>query len=420
MSIAELMSQSPVDLSWQWDIYRHLHAHPELSGREVKTAQFIKRQLGRFDCEVTTGIGGHGIVAIFRNGDGPTALFRADFDGLPVKELSNLDFASKEIVEIDDIKTHVMHACGHDMHVTGALGACAIMDAHRDAWSGTFIALFQPSEENGTGAQAMVEDGLMRLIPCPDVCFGQHIVAGPAGAVMTKPGPALAACDSIEIMVTGQSAHGSMPHNSIDPTYAAAMIVIRLQGIVGREISPQDFAVVSVGTLQSGKSNNTIPGEARIVINCRTYSEKVKTKLYSAIERVARAECQASNMRIEPKFTYFAPGPLTFNTPEVFSRVRPRFDDVFGKDSLDAKPWTASEDFSNIPEAFRAPYLFWTVGCTPRERWERAVQQDTVEKTIPVNHGGDFIPDYEPTVRSCTWAPVAALLTYLGNEGYRD
>lgn len=418
MSIASFLNSLPpatCDLSWQEAAYQHMHRYPELSGREEKTAAFIRAQLDRFDCRVTTDVGGHGLVAVFDNGEGPVALMRADFDALPVSEETGADFASTERVVIDDVPTPVMHACGHDMHTTGLLGACQILDGHREAWRGTFVAVFQPSEENGAGAQAMVADGLSEMIPRPDVCFGQHIVAGPAGAVMSMPGAALATCDSIEIRLTGKSAHGSMPHNSIDPTYVAAMIVVRLQGIVGREIAPHEFAVVSVGTLQSGHSNNTIPGEGRIVLNCRSYSEKTRTKLYAAIERVVRAECIASGMTIEPEISYFAHGPLTYNNPHVFTRVREQFDGVFGPDSFTAKPWTASEDFSNLPDAFGAPYLFWTVGATPREQWEAAVAADAVETTVPVNHMSTFLPDFHPTVAACTKAAATAVLTYLGN-----
>lgn len=422
-TIADLLANltpETCDLSWQREVYVHMHRNPELSGREENTAAFIASQLDRFDCEVTTGIGGYGIVAVFRNGDGPVALMRADFDGLPVLEATGVEFASDKKVLVDEVPTPVMHACGHDMHTTGLLGACQILDTHRDAWRGTFIALFQPSEENGGGALAMVSDGLTSLIPQPDVCFGQHIIAGPAGTVMSMPGAAMATCDSIDIRLTGRSAHGSMPHNSIDPTLTAAMIVVRLQAVVGREIAPDDFAVVSVGTLQAGHSNNTIPGEGRIVLNCRTYSLKTRDKLYAAIERVVHAECAASGMQVTPEISYFAHGPLTANDPHVFTRVREQFDAVFGADSTTAKPWTASEDFPNLPEAFGAPYLFWTVGATPRAMWDKAVAADNVEATIPVNHMGTFLPDFEPTVAACTKAAATAVLTYLGSAGDRD
>ncbi|WP_314880234.1 amidohydrolase, partial [Corynebacterium durum] len=242
-NLADFINHHGVDTQWQRGFYEHMHAYPELSGEEQETAGFIQDKLREFDCEVITNIGGHGIVALFRNGEGPTVLFRADFDGLPVQETTGVPFASKNEGR--------MHACGHDMHTTALLGLCQILNESRDRWQGTFIALFQPAEETASGAAAMVADGLTSRIPTPDVCFGQHIVAGQAGKIMSMPGPALAACDTITIELFGRSAHGSMPHDSIDPTFLAAMIVVRLQGIVGREVSPEHFAVVTVGTLTS-------------------------------------------------------------------------------------------------------------------------------------------------------------------------
>lgn len=391
-----------------------MHAHPELSTKEVRTAALIAKALERFDCEVLQHIGGHGLVGIFRNGPGPVVLIRADFDGLPVKEETGAPFASKEIDTNGDSPLPVMHACGHDMHTSALLGACSILDKNRDSWRGTFIALFQPSEENGAGAQAMINDGLLQRIPKPDICFGQHIVAGPAGQVMTMPGGALAGCDSIEIKIYGQSAHGSMPHNALDPTYVAAQIVIRLQGIIGREINPDDFAVISVGTLEAGHSNNTIPGQARIVVNCRMYSEAVRTKLNEAIQRVVKAECLASGFTRKPEFRFFAHGPITQNSPDVFRKVRARFDEVLGENSRNAKRWTASEDFAFLPQAFGVPYFFWTVGCTPRSQWDQAVAADTVASTIPVNHMPTFLPDYAPTLSGAVAAATTAALTYFG------
>ncbi|MCK7674190.1 amidohydrolase [Corynebacterium pygosceleis] len=414
-SVAALLEAHRSDLSWQRDFYREMHAHPELSGHEKETAERIAAQLTRFDAQVTTHIGGYGIVAVFTNGEGPCVLMRADFDGLPVKEETGVDFASTDIHTQDNgYVSPVMHACGHDMHTTALLGACQIMDEHRDAWRGTFIALFQPAEENSDGAIAMVNDGLMEVIPRPQVCLGQHIVPGPAGTVMSMPGAALAACDTITVTIHGRSAHGSMPHNSIDPTFIAAMVVVRLQGIVGREVSPEDFAVVTVGTLSAGHTNNTIPGTATLVLNCRFYDNDVKDRVYRAIERVVRAECAASGCEREPDFVYSAHGELTDNDPGVFRRVRATFDAVFGEDSVDARRWTASEDFCDIPNAFGVPYLFWTVGVTPREQWAAAAAAGRISRDIPTNHSGTFLPDYAPSVDASTRAATAAVLSYLG------
>lgn len=413
--ISEIISNHRVPLDKQWQIYRHLHQHPELSFAEENTAAYLAaalKDMGGYT--IHEGIGGHGLVGILENGPGPTVLFRADIDALPVSEETGIEFASTATgTARDGSATAVMHACGHDMHMTAGLGLASIMASSTDEWSGTYIALFQPAEELAAGANAMLDDGLADVIPTPDVCFGQHIVPGPAGQVMTMPGPALAGCDTISITLTGRSAHGSMPHNAIDPTYLAAAIVLRLQGVVGLEIAPHEFAVLSVGTLQSGNSNNTIPGKARIVLNIRYYSNEVREKLIAGIERVVRGECLASGTEVEPVIEYSDHGEVTDNDPEAFATIRPVMDAVLGDDSADAAAWTASEDFSNIPRALGSPYVYWTVGATPRKDWEAAVAADRVVQDVPSNHMSTFLPDFEPTAKSATSAAAAAVLAYL-------
>ncbi len=412
--IARLLREHEADLSWQRDFYEDLHEHPELSGQEQETAARIREMLGRFDCEIVYPVGGFGVVAVFRNGDGPTALFRADIDALPIREETGVSFASTRVRPgADGTSTGVMHACGHDMHATALMGACAILDAHREAWRGTFIALFQPAEETASGANAMVADGLLHRIPRPDVCLGQHVMPGRAGQVQTMPGPQFAACDSIRITIPGRSAHGSMPHHAVDPTFVAAMVIIRLQGIVGREVNPDDFAVISVGTLRAGSTNNIIPDSAELVLNCRFYDETVKRRVYAAIKRVVVTECQASACEREPQFEYFAHGELIDNDPVVFEAVRATFDDVFEGESVDARRTTVSEDFANIPRAFGVPYLYWVVGCTPRDLWDRAVAANRVREEVPVNHMSTFLPEYGPTVDAATRAAAASVLTHL-------
>ncbi|MGP6172868.1 amidohydrolase [Corynebacterium sp. A21] len=415
--IAHLLRHHQTDLSWQREFYEDLHEHPELSGHEQETSLRILKELKRFNCEIISPIGGFGVVAIFRNGDGPTALMRADFDALPIREETGIPFASTRVRPgADGNMVGVMHACGHDMHTTSLMGTCAILDTHREAWQGTFIALFQPSEENAQGANAMVADGLVNKVPRPDVCLGQHIMPGRAGEVQTMPGAQFAACDSIRIKLHGRSAHGSMPHKSIDPTLMAAMIVVRLQAIVAREVSPDDFAVISVGSLRSGNTNNIIPDTAELVLNCRFYDNNLKRRVYAAIKRVVFAEATASGAPRDPEMEFFAHGPLIDNDPEVFHTVRPHFDRVFGAESVDARRTTVSEDFSNLARAFGVPYLFWVVGCTPQDLWDKAVAENRVEQDVPVNHMNNFLPEYGPTVDAATKAGTAAVLSYLGRS----
>lgn len=396
-AIAAFVKDHGVELDWVDGFYKWMHENPELSREEVQTAAHVKKHLEQMDCEVTTDIGGHGITAVFRNGEGPTILMRADFDALPVHETTGLPWASKN--------EGVMHACGHDAHTSSLIGMCKIMDERRDVWQGTFIALFQPAEEVTEGASAMINDGLADKIPAPEVCLGQHIVAGPAGTVFSAPGPVLAACDTITITLTGKSAHGSSPHLSLDPSYLAAMIVVRLQGIVGREVAPSEFAVITVGSLIAGHTNNTIPETATLVLNCRFYNTEVRDATYAAIERVVHGECAASGCTVPPEIIYSAHGELTDNDPGVFDRVRPVFDATFGEDSADSEPWTASEDFSEIPRHFGVPYLFWTLGVTDRELWESG-------EDVPGNHSGNFAPAPGMVNRGID-AATAAVLSYL-------
>lgn len=393
--IAEFIASPEVDLSWTDSFYMWMHEHPELSEQEEQTAQHILSRLVTMDCEVTRDIGGHGITAVWRNGEGPTVLFRADFDALPVTETTGVPYASKN--------PGVMHACGHDAHTTALMDACEILNARRDVWSGTFIALFQPAEEVTKGAAAMVADRLAERIPTPEVCVGQHIYPGPSGTVYSAAGPVLAACDTITVTLHGVSAHASSPHNSVDPTYLAAMIVVRLQGIVGREIAAEDFGVVSVGTLSAGHTNNTIPDTA------------VRDRTYAAIERVVQAECVASGTPRPAEIVYSAHGELTDNDSEVHAVVRPVLDAVFGEDSVDARRWTASEDFSEIPRHFGVPYEFLLIGCTDRRQWDAAVEADRVAQDIPTNHSGNFLPTRE-SVHTAGNAATAAVLAYLWKE----
>lgn len=395
--IADLLATHTADLSWQQDFYDDLHANPELSHQEERTAGAIQAALQRFDVEVTTGIGGHGIVAVMRNeatSDTPTALMRADFDALFVDEKN-------------------LHACGHDMHTTALLGALAILDNLRAHWAGTVIALFQPAEESSIGAKLMIEDGLVDKIPAPDVCLGQHVMPGRAGEVQTRRGPLMAGCDSIKVTIFGKSAHASMPHTSIDPTYTAAMIVTRLQAIVGREVAPDEFFVISVGTLRSGDTNNIIPDSAELVLNTRYYDEELAERVYAALKRVVQAEVQASGSTKEPEFHFYAHGEVVDNNEAVFDRVRGTFDATFGEHSVTAQRSTVSEDFTYLPKAWNVPYLFWFVGSTPRELWDEAAARGTIDTDVPVNHQANFVPEYEPTVHATTLAGAGALLSFV-------
>ncbi|GAA4476477.1 M20 family metallopeptidase [Enteractinococcus fodinae] len=390
------------------DLYRELHQHPELSLEEHQTAERIESELSDLDVEVQR-IGGTGVVAIIRNGDGPTVLARADTDALPVTEQTGLDYASK----VDG----AMHACGHDMHVTTLLGAVELLTTNKDAWAGTYIGLFQPAEETAQGAQAMLDDGLVDKIPTPEVALSQHVMPTEVGTIGTSAGPVLSAGDSLKITVHGRGAHGSMPHNSVDPVVLASSIVMRLQTIVSRETKPGEFAVVTVGALNAGSKSNIIADRAELLLNLRTYDTQVREDIMAAIERIVRAECQAAGSPQEPDFEYYDQFPLTDNDPTVNTKITEAFTDYFGSEAVyETKPYTASEDFSRIPNAFDIPYTYWFIGSVAPEKYQRAVEQGTVAQDIPANHSPFFAPEIDPTLENGIRTQVVAALAYLAQD----
>lgn len=388
--------------AWQETLYQHFHAHPELSSQEKETVAEITRRLTEFGYEPQV-IGG-GVVGVLANGPGPTVLARADMDGLPVTELTGLPYASTVTTTDESGGTvGVAHACGHDVHITCLLGAAQLLADQRDAWGGTFIALFQPAEETAAGSRAMLDDGLTDRIPRPDVALAQHVLSHEAGIVGTHTGPVLSAGDSVRITVFGKGSHGSMPHLSVDPVVLAASIVLRLQTIVARETQPGEFAVVTVGSSVAGTKSNIIPDRAVLLVNVRTYDEDVRQHVLASIERIVRAECEASGSPQEPAFEYYDQYPLTDNDAAVTERVTQAFRTYFGDDRVvDLGRVTASEDFSRIPDAFGIPYAYWGVGGT------------APGQTVYPNHSPYFAPVIQPTLDAGTEAIVVAALAYLG------
>jgi hippurate hydrolase len=416
-SIAEVLMGLPATSVWQERVYRDLHAHPELSFQETRTAALVASKLEELGYDVLDGIGRTGVVGILRNGEGRTVLARADMDALPVRESTGLPYASTlAAVDGEGHTVDVAHACGHDAHVTCLLGAAELLARSPRSWGGTFIALFQPAEEVAGGATAMLEDGLRDRIPTPDVAFAQHVLAYPAGTIGTRAGPVLSAGDSVRITLHGKGAHGSMPHNSVDTVVLAALVVLRLQTIVSRETKPGEFAVLTVGSSVAGSKSNIIPDRAVLLVNLRTYDMAVRRRMIDGIERMVRAECEASGSPRPPEFVYFDQYPLTDNDPEVTARITSAFRSHFGEDAVfDLGRQTASEDFSRIPDAFGTPYTYWGLGGTDPERYRQALDAGRVEQDVPVNHSEFFAPVVEPTLSNGTQALVVAALAYLGS-----
>ncbi|WP_174550543.1 amidohydrolase [Nocardia vermiculata] len=399
---------------WQEDFYRDLHRHPELSHEEHRTGGLVAGRLREFGYEVREGVGGTGVVGVLRNGDGAGVLLRADMDALPVREQTGLDYAS-EVVSPDESGNDVpvMHACGHDAHVTCLLGAAQLLAEHTDRWNGTLVVLFQPGEELGDGARAMTDGGLAELVPAVDVALAQHVLPAPAGVIGTRPGPFLSAADSMQVTVYGRGGHGSMPQATVDPVVLAAMIVVRLQTVVAREVAPTDTAVLTVGSITAGSKSNVISDHAVLQLNIRTYSEAVRTTMLAAIRRIVVAECQASGSPREPEFELYDRFPLTDNDAAVTRRVGDAFTAHFGARHVHAPMNSASEDFSDIPGALGVPYTYWGVGGIDAEVYRRAEQAGRVAQDIPVNHSPFFAPVVQPTLDAGTEALVVAALAWL-------
>lgn len=396
-------------------LYRDLHAHPELSFEEHRTAGIVAEQLAALGLEVHTGIARTGVAGVLRNGDGPTVLLRADMDGLPVLEQTGLPWASTATAPGDDgHPVPVMHACGHDIHITCLLGAVEQLVATSDDWSGTVVAVFQPAEEHGGGAEVMVQDGLYSTVPVPDVVLGQHVTPFPAGMVGAHPGAAMAAVDAFEVTLHGRGGHGSRPETTIDPVVMAAAAVMRLQGVVSREIAPQDTAVVTVGTLHAGTKNNIIAPSATLGISVRSFDETVRSRVLEGVDRILRAEVQASGSPHEPTVEWGERYPVTVNDVEATARVNAAFAAEFGAEAvLEPGALSGSEDVGNLATAAGVPLVYWLLGGGDPEVVRAAMAAGTVDTDIPSNHSPFFAPLAQPTIDTGVRALVVAAREWL-------
>ncbi|RAK76944.1 M20 family metallopeptidase [Aspergillus fijiensis CBS 313.89] len=412
---SELLAANPLDLTPYESLYKHFHAHPELSKREKATAERIAAHLAQWDAfEIHTRIGGNGVAGVLRNGPGKTVLLRADMDALPVQEITGLPYASAVTMQdASGAEKPAMHACGHDMHITCLLAAAERLVRMRCDWSGTLIVVFQPDEERGEGARAMVDDGLYDKIPVPDYVFGQHVMRMRAGSVGSRPGTIMAAADSLKITLFGRGGHGSLPHQTVDPVLLAANVVVRLQGIVSREIDPSDLAVVTVGSLQAGQAENVIPDTAELGVDFRSVSVETRDRILAAIKRIVEAECMASGSPRPPVFTPTRNFPPTINDKQVTAELAPCFAEHFA-DGFDADtPRTnVSEDFSILGTSQRRPCSFWFFGGIDPEVWDEAESEDRLHE-IAGNHSASFAPAIQPTMKTGMDALCVAALTYL-------
>jgi amidohydrolase len=394
-------------------IYKDLHQHPELSHAEHRTAGLVAGKLQEYGFSVQTGIGGTGVTGVLANGSGPTVLLRAELDALPIREDTGVDYASTATAKAaDGHEVPVDHACGHDMHMACLLGMAKLMADHPGQWNGTLIPLFQPAEETGDGAQGMVDDGLLKRIPAPDVALSQHLLPGIAGTVGTHSGPFMSAEDGIKVTVYGRGAHGALPQYAIDPVVLAAMIIVRLQTVVSREVTPGEIAILTVGSVQAGTRGNVIPDHAVLQLNMRSYSQPTRQRMLDAIQRIVRAECQASGSPKDPDFETVASFPFLDNDPATTDRVAAAFAAHFGDNALELPRQTVSEDFGIIPDAAGIPYTYWGIGRTDRQAYLTAEKAGHLQD-LPTNHSPKFLPPLHPTLRTGTETLVTAALAWL-------
>ena len=396
-------------------LYIDLHRHPELSFQETRTAGVIARELDGLGLDYTEGLGKTGVATVIRNGDGPVVWLRADMDALPVEEQTGLSYASTAR-GIDPAGTDVpvMHACGHDMHVTALLGALERLVATKDEWAGTVVAVFQPAEEYGAGAQAMIADGVLDAYPKPDIVLGQHLTPLPAGVVGVRPGTQMAASDGITVRLLGRGGHGSRPHATVDPIVMAAATVMRLQTIVSREIDPREMAVVTIGAIHAGLKNNIIPAEATLELSLRYPDDAARADVLARVERIVRAEAAASGAAEEPVITTLHSLPPTINDADATARLVAAWQRAFGEGSVvDPGMFTGSEDVSWFARETDVPLVYWFWGGLDPERFGDAVARGAVNEEIPTNHSPYFAPVLHPTIERGVDALVVAAREFL-------
>lgn len=395
-------------LATDWvDLYQDLHRHPELGFEERRTAGIVAEHLRAAGYQVEEGVGATGVVGVLRNGDGPTVLVRADMDALPVTEKTGLDYASEV--------PGVAHACGHDVHTTCLLAAATELAATPDTWAGTLLVVFQPAEELGIGAKAMLDDGLYERHGTPVVVLGQHVAPLPAGTLGLHAGAAFSALDRLDITLHGVGGHGSQPHTTVDPVVMAASTVLKLQTVVARETSPHDFAVVTVGKLTAGTKANIIPDEAHLEVTIRSYRDEVRSQVLASIDRIVRGESMAAGAPSPPDVLHVEAVDAVINDPAACAATRPALE-ATGALVIDPGPVPGSEDVGCFATAAGAPCVYWLLGGADPIHFEGlATLTEFAERvrTLPSNHSPEYAPVIDPTIRNGTAALVAAARHWL-------
>ncbi|MEZ5140159.1 MAG: amidohydrolase [Acidimicrobiales bacterium] len=397
-----------MSLATDWvALYRDLHRHPELGFEERRTAGLVAEHLRAAGFEVEEGVGTTGVVGVLRNGEGPTVLVRADMDALPVTEKTGLDYASEV--------PGVAHACGHDVHTTCLLAACHELAETKETWRGTLLAVFQPAEELGIGAKAMLDDGLYDRHGTPIVVLGQHVAPLPAGTVGLHAGASFSALDRLDITLHGVGGHGSQPQTTVDPVVMAASTVMKLQTVVARETSPSDFAVVTVGKLTAGTKANIIPDEANLEVTIRSYRDEVRQQVLASIDRIVRGEAAAAGAPKPPDVLHVEAVDAVHNDPAACAATQPALAST-GVLVVDPGPVPGSEDVGCFATAAGAPCVYWLLGGADPVHFEGLTSlQEFADRvrTLPSNHSPEYAPVTDPTIRNGIAALVAAARHWL-------
>ncbi|MFQ5751721.1 MAG: amidohydrolase [bacterium] len=413
----EISSRLNQEYAYLDNLYKHLHANPELSFHEEKTASRIANELKNTGFNVTTNVGGLGLVGVLKNDTGPTLLIRTDLDALPIVENTGFEYASKVITtDAQGKEVGVMHACGHDVHMTVFIGTARLLSQLKDKWHGTLVMIGQPAEEKGAGAKAMLTDGLFTRFPRPDYAIALHVHSGiAAGNIGYCKGYALANVDAVDITVRGVGGHGAIPHSTKDPIVLSAQIILALQTIVSREIDPIEPAVVTVGSIHGGTKHNIIPDEVQLQLTLRSYSDDVRNQTIAAIKRICRGIAEAGGVpedrfpmvTVQDEYT-----PATFNDPELTERLIRVFKAQLGADHIiKTDPIMGGEDFSRYGrEEPKIPISMFWLGSVDPQLIEKSKQQGTL---LPSLHSSHFAPLPEPTIKSGVKAMTAAALELL-------
>jgi len=435
LRISEIVQQFRPDFTTYESLYKHLHSNPELSFQEHETSAKIQHDLQQHDLfRIQSKVGRTGVAAVLENGHGPNVLLRADIDALPIEEKTGLPYAStKRMKNLEGIEKPVMHvsnptplispktniinqACGHDMHTTALLAAASLLIKARHHWSGTLILCFQPAEEVGAGAQAMVDDGLYLKVPVPDVVLGGHVMPFRSGYIGTRRGLMASAADSFRLTIHGHGGHASQPHRSRDPILTAAHTITRLQTIVARETNPTDSAVVTVSAIHAGDAENVIPTKAQLKLNIRTFHPDTRARVLASVKRIVDAEALAGDAPKPPDLKPTSSFPFLMNDDAVTAKLETSFAAHFQCSGQNYDSNTiklgGSEDFGILATAVNRPANYWCYGGIDPAIWDKAEEAGKLE-SLPFNHSPYFAPVVQPTLMVATDAYAVAALTWL-------